>query len=86
MVGVIARQYDENLKNSTKFEQSVKDACHNVLNQWARFEEYIKVQPQNRSYFRLYTDPATGQQILEVNFDNYYKGRTLSNDLVNFPW
>lgn len=84
MVGVIAKQYDEDLKDSARFEQSVKKACHNVLNKWAGFEEYIKVRPENRLYFRLYTDPATGQQILEVNFDNYYKGRTLSNDLANF--
>ena len=84
MVGIIAESYNEHLTNNAEFDKCVHEASQNILNKWAQFEEYIRVQPENKSYFRRYTDQETGQEILEVNFDNYYKGRTLGKDLKNF--
>ena len=84
MVGVIANSYAHDIAAIKEFDKSVKDASQNILGKWTQFEEYIKVQPENKPYFRRYTDPETEQEILEVNFDNYYKGKTLAADLSNF--
>lgn len=40
----------------------------------------------NRGYFFEMKDPNTGQTILEVNFDGYYKGSTLDRDLKTFKF
>ena len=72
MIGIIAKQYAK-VENNDEFEKMVIEACENILNKWFEFEEFVKVQPGNRPYFRQYTDPETGKEILEVNFDNYYK-------------
>ena len=83
MVGVIAIQYSNEITLSN-FESEVKIKSDNILNKWLQFEEFVKTQPENTAYFRKYTDQETNQEILEVNFDNYYKGRTLTNDLEKF--
>ena len=62
----------------------VGDITKSVLVNWKRFEEYAVKQSNNSDYFRVYTDPETGAEKLEVNFNNYYKGRTLVEDLHNF--
>lgn len=84
MIGVIAKSYTDGPRNNIEFEQLVKEATQNILKIWLQFEEYTKARPANIPYFRRYTDPESGQEILEVNYDNYYKGRTLSIDLNNF--
>jgi hypothetical protein len=83
MVGIIARGYDLN-KKLELFDFIVKDQTDHILDIWFEFEEYVKDQSENYSYFKKYTDQESGQEIIEVNFDNYYKGRTLSKDLFNF--
>lgn len=55
-----------------------------VLSEWRKFEAYAVKQPKNKDYFRVYTDPETGAEKQEVNFNNYYKGRTLVEDLHAF--
>jgi len=84
MVGIIAKNYKDDIKGLKEYDELIKDSSQNVLKSWSQYEEYIKVQPENRLYFRRYRDPETEQEILEVNFDNYYKGRTLSTDLKNY--
>jgi len=83
IIGVVSRYYG-NKNNLDQFDANVKEITEFVLNKWFDFEEYVKIQPENFLYFRKYTDQETGQEIIEVNFDNYYKGRTLSKDLINF--
>jgi AIPR protein len=83
MIGVIARRFDERTSIET-FEKEVKQNTQMILNKWINFEDFAKIQPENGTYFRKYTDQETGQEVLEVNFDNYYKGRTLARDLNQF--
>ncbi|TWI84952.1 AIPR protein [Lacibacter cauensis] len=80
MVGVIAKYYTSNVKVGN-FEQEVISNADLILSRWLRFEEFVKSQPDNRAYFRKYTDQDSGQEVIEVNFDNYYKGKTLTKDL-----
>jgi hypothetical protein len=67
-------------------ESLVDDSIDTVLSRWLVFEEFAKKQDRNyrRGYFRRVTDPTTGKETLETNFDGYYKGRTLNHDLARF--
>ncbi len=70
-----------------KGEKSIKEidkVVKSVLSKWRRFEAFAIKQPDNKDYFRVYTDPETRIKKQEVNFNNYYKGRTLVRDLRAF--
>jgi hypothetical protein len=67
-------------------EQSINNAgkiVDSILNKWLEFETYIASLPENNSYF-ITLDKDTRTQKQEVNFDGYYKGRTLNSDLIKF--
>lgn len=57
---------------------------NSVLEQWLEFEKYAISQSHNKSYFSSQIDPDTGREILEHNFDGYYKGGTLNRDITTF--
>jgi hypothetical protein len=84
MVGVIATRYKSNNIDESEFEKNVRIESDNILSLWYDFEDYIRKQPANIAYFRKYKDPETDQEIQEVNFDNYYKGRTVAENLKNY--
>lgn len=67
--------------NLEEFYNNVEQATRETLSRWLEFESYAKGLKSNNSYFRESIDPETGERTLEINFDNYYKGRTLSTDL-----
>ena len=71
-----------------KYYQS-ENSVHNigehvrkVLSSWKEFEETITKNPSNSDYFRYYEDPDTLEKRSEVNFQGYYKGKTLNSDLI----
>ncbi len=55
-----------------------------ILDMWIRFEDYAIAQSHNSDYFRVYKDVDTGEQKRDLNFNNYYKGRTVATDLQAF--
>lgn len=55
-----------------------------ILKQWQKFESYVMTLPTNSSYFRVYKDEETGIEQRDLNFDNYYKGKTLDKDILTF--
>jgi hypothetical protein len=55
-----------------------------ALGQWLDFEDYAKRQPPNRRFFRRISNPETGEETLEVDFNRYYKARNLRRDLEDF--
>ena len=56
----------------------------NVLKHWLNFEEFAKSQKYNRRYFIRIQDPDTQTEVIETNFDGYYKGATVKRDLDQF--
>ncbi len=62
----------------------VGEIVNSVLAQWLKFESYVVGLSDNSDYFRVFTDPETGEKKQELNFNNYYKGRTLASDLQAF--
>lgn len=87
IAGVVTRKYyNESEIRANGFDKSLRVALSNVLSKWTSFERYVQELPYNSIYFRKYTNPDTNQQIVEANYDNYYKGRTLTRDLECFTW
>jgi hypothetical protein len=62
----------------------VDTIVNETLSQWLEFETYVTNLPTNSGYFRTYVDEATQVVRQEVNFGNYYKGRTLNEDLQRY--
>jgi hypothetical protein len=63
---------------------NVTSIVDSVIVKWLKFEEYALGQAHNSDYFRKYEDPMTGESRIDQNFNNYYKGKTLSTDLPAF--
>jgi len=68
---------DESLKNA---EQIV----NGVLSKWLAFESNVSKLKSNFDYFRRYYDETKKEFIQYVDFDNYYKGRTVNANIVKF--
>lgn len=68
-------------KTSTEL---VKKHVEEVLSGWTDFEDAITRKISNSNYFRYYEDPETSEKRSEVNFEGYYKGKTLNSDLVGY--
>jgi len=65
-------------------EGKLEDAgqrVNEILSHWLEFEGAVINMPHNQNYFREYTDEKTGLVTRDLNFDNYYKGSTLNQDL-----
>jgi hypothetical protein len=83
IVRTVAIMYSSGIVKE-KYEESIKIETDHILEKWLSFEEFVTSKPENKAYFRKYTDQETGQEIIEVNFINYYKGTTLTKDLNEF--
>ena len=53
-----------------------------ALKQWLAFEKAISKKPQNSSYF--YAEEEDGKTDFYYNYDGYYKGKTINNDLKQY--
>lgn len=84
VINVVSDSFKKNYKSLEEFNNLAEVEALKILNQWAGFESYIKGKKANNKYFREVIDPETGITSLEVNFDNYYKGRTINTDLNSF--
>jgi hypothetical protein len=62
----------------------IESICDSVIQKWLKFEEYALKQLNNGDYFRKYKDKETGEDRIYQNFNNYYKGKTLIEDLMSF--
>lgn len=81
---VVSHYYDENL-SLDKFEESIMQNLKKTIDEWPKFEKYVRTIDVNRSYyFKEVYDKATGEKTIETNWAAYYKGRTLNDDLKNY--
>ncbi|HMP71511.1 MAG TPA: AIPR family protein [Pirellulaceae bacterium] len=61
----------------------VEQIVNGVLGRWLEFEAHVVGLQTNSAYFRRYTDDE-GVLREQLNFDNYYKGRTVNDDVRSF--
>ncbi len=65
-----------NYKKLNEMETKITKLSNQILNRWAQFEDEI----QNKSTNEMYLNKAQGI----LDFDNYYKGKTLNEDIFSF--
>jgi hypothetical protein len=83
LVCVAARSHSHDTPPSS-YQQKAREATDNVLSKWRDFESTVIQKPENNAYFMRTKDSTTGQDVIEVNFDGYYKGSTVDKDLEQF--
>lgn len=62
----------------------VETIANNVLNSWLDFEQHVISLNTNSSYFNTYQDEITQIVKQDLNYDGYYKGRTIDSDIKNY--
>lgn len=80
----VASQYHNDDVKKKVYRPEAEKAVSDALGKWLQFEDHISKLKHNDDYFRPYPDTETGGIRYEVNFDNYYKGRTLNADLKDY--
>ena len=78
VISVIIQKYDEYK------EKDIGVIVHDVLSNWIKFENSISKEKINNSYFREVPDLETGKIRQIQNFDGYYKGTTINQQVKNF--
>lgn len=82
VIYIVTQYYLEALEVS-EYEENVKMYTDKVLSQWMDFEKIIIKNPYNKDYFYEIEDD-NGEKGWYYNFDGYYKGRTVSDDVKNY--
>lgn len=72
--------YFKNENSLRHIEKHVMQA----LKLWLKFEEFATDLPANSGYFKSYIHHETGAEIRDYNYDGYYKGRTINNDIATY--
>ena len=78
VVSIASRAFKEELKPE-EYYQKASEAVHKALSQWKNFEDAVSKNALNHDYFYSYIDGNVPK--LVYNYDGYYKGRTLNEDL-----
>lgn len=66
-------------------EDSVNNAeedAKKILKTWKKFENYVVEKKRNNKYFQ--TKVSEDEVVKEYNFDGYYKGSTVNEDIKNY--
>jgi hypothetical protein len=83
VISVVANYYKDSFKNE-EYEEKSKTIVDQVLNKWIEFEDYIISVKHNFSYFREIINPETKEVRKMLDYDGYYKGRTINKDISTF--
>jgi hypothetical protein len=62
----------------------INEHLKSVIDRWIEFENSAQENAKNSSYFRTYQDEDTGVLKQDLNYEGYYKGRTIHDDLKRF--
>lgn len=77
-------QYYKDNVSSEELESFAQYNTSLVLNKWKVFENSIANKSTNSQYFLESYDEGTRK--VTYNYDGYYKGRTINNDLSNYSF
>ncbi len=83
VVSAVSRNFDDVWPN-VQFREKAEQLVNKVLSDWLAFENFVKKQPHTEAYFRTYYDETSESLASELDFDNYYKGRTVNKDLEEY--
>jgi hypothetical protein len=80
IVSVVIKTHNGGIATAD-YPQRAKDETDRILAKWLEFESYAMKQKHNGSYFQ-----KTGRGKYVIDFDGYYKGSTLNQDLKIFKF
>ena len=80
VISAIMNEYSK-VKN-----KDISETVSEVLEKWLEFEDDIILKNNNGNYFREIKDIETGTIRQILNFDGYYKGRTLNQQIKDFKF
>lgn len=83
VTSVLANKFTDSIITD-KFDEEIENNLKIVLNKWLDYERFARNQKSNTLYFRNVFDKATGQLIIETNWNGYYKSSALIKDLNEF--
>lgn len=83
VISIVANYYNDSFKHE-EYEEKSKVITDQVLNKWIEFEDFIISEKHNFSYFREIVNPETQEVRKMLDYDGYYKGRTINNDISKF--
>lgn len=63
---------------------NIETIVNSVLEKWMDFESHVSTLGNNYDYFYSYYDESKKTYVREISFDNYYKGRTLNDNLRKY--
>jgi hypothetical protein len=69
--------------NKKVLKPNIEETTNQILLKWLDFENNIMKIKANESYFK-YKKDEYGKNILVTNFSQYYRGRTLNDDIHNY--
>ena len=84
VVNVVCRKFNDDWEK-TEYQINAQSITDQVLNKWKDFENYIIQQIDNSYYFYEYKDESNNIRTI-YNFDGYYKGYTIDNNLKDFDF
>jgi hypothetical protein len=85
VISVVIKKFN-NSWGSEEIHMYAQEYIDEVLGKWLKFEESIISKPLNSSYFRTVEDSNTNQVRQILNYDGYYKGRTVNDDLKRYSF
>lgn len=83
VISVVIKKYNDCL-DIANYTEKVSEYIDYILKKWLEFEKNMLKKYSNKKYFRKAIDEKTGEEIMETNYDGYYKGSTLDKDLSEY--
>jgi hypothetical protein len=85
IISACVRYFDDSIKSS-EYPIICENLITLILGGWKNFEKYVSELPINRSYFIETRNPDNGEIIKYQNFDGYYKGTTVNNNIQEYSF
>jgi hypothetical protein len=83
IVSVLSRHFSEKW-DVDDYPKKVETIVERYLGKWLDFEGYVIGQSHNKDYFKTHYDRKLKREISEINFNNYYKGKTVNQDVKKY--
>ena len=83
IVYVANSKYNEDL-DVLDYNQAAESALSEIVEWWDEFETFAINDPENQNYYFTERENGDGTLQIDANWQGYYKGRTLLNNLNSF--
>jgi hypothetical protein len=83
VVNVVSRFYSTNFELND-YKSLARKITNEILSEWLMFEKYVMKCVHNLDYFYSYME--NGQKNTYLNYDGYYKGRTVNRDIKDYQF